>query len=693
MKPPEHVIAVDPITLEVLQESLISVVQEMRANMIRTAYSSVLYEGEDLSCALLTTGAELVGMSKGRDHPAHIFPLSFSLKVIKERFGGDIGPGDVFLHNDPYTGGTHLNDIAMVYPVFLDNEPFLFAVVRAHWADVGGMTYGSISGQTTEIYQEGIRIPPIRVYTRGVPNEAVLEIIFSNMRVRKEREGDFRAMLGICHMAEARLLEVAQRFGEEILHAGIRELLDRAERRMRHAISQLPAGEYAHEVFLESGKTTLEPLRIYLKLTVKEDEISADFTGTAPQASSPNNVGPGLLPTGVFVVLKSFLDPDAEINHGSFRPIDVVAPVGTLVNCRHPAPAGGSTEVTLSVEAAAMGAMAPAFHGRITGDVKGGANHVYIGGVDPETKVEFVWYEYPAAGVGAFHGHDGNNVTRSFLESDITSMQPIEAVENRYPLRVEYFGLREDSGGDGEWRGGLGCRRAIRILTGEAQLSIQSGHNIIPPFGVCRGYSGAPNRFSVIRNGEEIFPPSLPGKVSGFSLEENDVVLIQTSGGGGFGDPLDRDARAVLRDVLEGYVTRDKATEIYGVAIAEDIVDFVATKQVRQRLKHERATAVIQPWTGDEYLNGFRLCILTASVARDLNVGDGDLVEIVNPNGAPLRGFVRVLEGNPDADMACYLGPVGKKILGIGDGLKVELRRLSLPGKVRAASRSIVIDK
>lgn len=679
MKPSEHVVAVDAITLEVLQESLISVVQEMRANMIRTAYSSIIYEGEDLSCALLNTSAELVAMSKGRDHPNHIFPLAFSLKAIRERFGGDISPGDVFLHNDPYTGGTHLNDIAMVYPVFLDNEPFLFAVVRAHWADVGGMTYGSISGQTTEIYQEGMRIPPIRVFTRGVPNQAVLEIIFSNMRVRREREGDFRAMLGICHMAEARLLEVAQRFGEEILRAGIRELMDRAERRMRHAISQLPDGEYAHEAFLESGKTTLEPLRIHLKLTVKGDEISADFNGTAPQASSPNNVGPGMLPTGVFVILKSFLDPDAEINHGSFRPIHVFAPAGTVVNCRHPAPAGGSSEVTFMVEAAAMAAIAPVFHGRITGDVKGGANHVYIGGVDPETNAEFVWYEYPAAGVGAFHGHDGNNVTRTFLESDITSMQPIEAVENRYPLRIEYFGLREDSGGDGEWRGGLGCRRAIRILTTEAQLSIQSGHNIIPPYGVCSGGSGAPNRFSVIRNGEEIFPPSLPGKVSGFPLQEDDIVLIQTSGGGGFGDPLDRDARAVLHDVLEDYVTSDRATKIYGVAIVDGNVDLVATKHLRQQLKDERANAVIQPWIGDEYLNGFRLCILTPSAARKLNVGDRDLVEIVNPNGAPLRGFVRVLEGNPGADVACYLGPMGKRILGIGDGSKIELRRLSLP--------------
>lgn len=667
---------IDVITLEVIRESLISVVQEMRLNLTRTAYSSIIYEGEDFSCVLMDPKNEIVAMSKGMDHPIHIFPVSLSLRTIKERFGDDINPGDIFLHNDTYTGGTHLNDIVMVYPVFLDDELFLYPVVRAHWADVGGMTYGSISGQASEVYQEGVRIPPIRIYERGKPNEAALELMFANMRIRRGREGDFRAMLGTCRMAEARLHEVAQRFGKETIQDAITELQDRAERRMRQAISQLPPGEYVHEGYMESGKTTLRPLLVHLKLTIEEGQVVADFTGTAPQAPGPSNIGPGLLPTGVFTAVKSFLDAEAEVNHGSLRPVQVTAPVGTLVNCRLPAPCGGSAEVTFITEAVAMAALAPALDGRVIGDLKGGSNHTYIGGVNPGNDEPFVFYEYPAAGVGGFYEHDGNSMTRSYIESDITSMQPIEAVEHRYPLRVEHFGLREDSAGDGQWRGGLGCRRAIRVLANEAQFSEVSDHNIIPPFGVCGGHSGAPNRFTVIRDGRESLPPSLPGKVSGFPLQENDVVLCQSSGGGGFGDPLDRDAEAVLGDVLEGYITREKAAQVYGVALVDDQVDRSATERLRRQLQSQRVTVRSQTWDGEEYENGARLCLLSAAAASQLNAQEGDLMEIVDPKGAPLRGWVRIVEGTGQTGPVCYLGLLGNKILRIEDAEALEIRVL-----------------
>ena len=282
----------------------------------------------------------------------------------------------------------------------MDGELTFFPVVRAHWADVGGMTYGSISGQASEVYQEGVCIPPVRVFDRGKPNEAALEIMFSNMRIRREREGDFRAMLGTCRMAEVRLHEVAQRFGKATLLESIRELMDRNERRMRQAISELPPGQYVHETYMEGGKTELKPMRVYIEPTLAEDHLIADFTGTAPQSTTPNNVGPGLLPAGVFNTAKSFLDPGGEINHGSLRPVTVTAPVGTLVNCRRPAPCGGSAEGMFAMEAATAAAIAPALEGRITGDIKGGANHTYTGGINPRTEEAFVFYEYPAAGVG-----------------------------------------------------------------------------------------------------------------------------------------------------------------------------------------------------------------------------------------------------------------------------------------------------
>ena len=668
---------VDIITLELVRESLISVVQEMRINLTRTAYSSILYEGEDFSCVIMDPDAQILAMSKGRDHPIHIFPVAVSVRTIKDRFGDDVNPGDIFLHNDTYTGGTHLNDIAMAWPVFMDGGLAFFPVVRAHWPDVGGMTYGSISGQATEVYQEGVRIPPIRIYDKGVPNEAALEIMFSNMRIRREREGDFRAMLGTCRMADVRLNEVAQRFGKATLMEAVRELMDRNERRMRQAISQLPPGQYVYESYMEGGKQELHPLRVYLELTVAEDQLIADFTGTAPQSNGPNNVGPGLLPTGVFAVAKSFLDSGADVNHGSLRPLKVTAPVGTLVNCRLPAPCGGSVEATYAMEQAAMGAIAPAIGGKITGDIKGGGNHCYIGGVNPRNEEPFVFYEYPAGGVGGFDGHDGNDVVRSYYESDITPTQPIEAVENKYPLRIEYFGLREDSGGDGQWRGGLGCRRAVRVLVDEAQFSAVSDHNIIPPFGVCRGHSGTPNRFSVVRDGVEVLPPSLPGKITAFPLKRGDLVLVQSAGGGGFGDVLERDPQEVLQDVQEGYVTREKAAEVNGVVLNGSDVDLAATKALREQMKARAVVASIAPWSGEEYLAGARRCFLSAAAAAQLGAGENDLIEIVNPDGAPLRGWVSIVQQNGSSEPVCYLGPTGKKILRAQDGAPVELRRLS----------------
>jgi N-methylhydantoinase B len=664
---------VDIITLELVRENLISAVQEMRVNLTRTAYSSILYEGEDFSCVIMDPDTQIVAMSKGRDNPIHIFPISVSMRTIQERFGDDINSGDLFLHNDTYTGGTHLNDIAMVYPVFLDDELFLLPVVRAHWADVGGMTYGSISGQATEVYQEGVRIPPIRIYDRGKPNEAALELLFSNMRIRGDREGDFRAMLGTCRMAEARVLQIAERFGKETLKESIRELLDRNERRMRQGIGRLPPGEYVHETYLEGGKTELQPLLMHLTLTVGKDRIAADFTGSSAQAPGPSNVGRGLLSTGVFVAAKSFLDPEADINHGSLRPIQVSAPEGTLVNCRLPAACGGSGEVTRTMEALAMAAMAPALEGKVTGDIKGGSNHVYVGGIDSNTGGPFVFYEYPAAGVGAFHGDDGNDVVRSYFENDTSSMQPIEAVELKYPLRVEHFGLREDSGGDGRWRGGLGCRRAIRLLSRDAQFSVLSDHNIIPPFGVRGGAPGAPNRFSVIREGEEVLPPSLPGKVSGFPLREGDLVLCQTSGGGGYGDPLDRDQQAVLQDVAEGYVTRERAERVYGVALEGDKVDPSATKARREQIKARPVALTVKPWQGAEYFGEARLWLLSPEAARRLDVAEGGLVEAANPHGAPLRGWVRIVPESIASGVACYLGPVGRRILRAQEGETVTL--------------------
>ncbi len=561
----------------------------------------------------------------------------------------------------------------MISPLFADDGLFLFPVVRAHWGDVGGMTSGSLSGAVTEIYQEGVRIPPVRVYEQGQPNQALLDLLFANMRVAKDRAGDFRAMVGTCRKAAERVEGLLARYGTSTLRACIRELLDRAERRMRQRISELPDGEYRYEAYLEGGRDRLEPLLIRARVVVAGDSVTVDLTGSAPQTRGPTNVGPAMAPTGAFTILKAFLDPGGEINSGALRPLRVIAPEGSVVNARLPAPCGGMVEVKYCVESAVMGALAQAIAGKVTGDLKGGGNHCYVGGIDPRSGGTFIFYEYPAGGTGAFDGGDGNNAVRTFTESDITTIQPVEAVEQKYPLRVERCELRLDSGGDGRWRGGLGLRREVRLLAPEAQLSVLAEKNLLPPYGVCGGMSGAPNRFFVIRGSQEVEPSPLPGKVSGFPLRAEDSVVMESSGGGGYGDPLERDPVRVARDVAEGVISLTKAETVYGVILRDGAPDQEGTRQRREQLRQSRPILRLRRQESPEYKEGHRVCRVSRLAARRLGVQEGDVVELVNPNGAPLRVWVEVDAADGDVGS---LSEDGLAILGVKEKESVEVRSI-----------------
>jgi N-methylhydantoinase B len=676
-------VSVDPITLEVVREALSSIVREMRVTLVRTAYSSILYEGEDFSCVLMDGRGELVAMSRGQDHPLHIVPISWSMLAVREKFGDDIHPGDIFLHNDPYTGGTHLNDVAMIYPMFVDGALFLFPVVRAHWGDVGGMSPGSLSGRVTEIYQEGIRIPLLKIYERGRPNTAALDLIFGNVRGPEEREGDFRAMIGTCRKAAERIEALIARYGAPLLRAAITELLDRAEARMRSRIRQLPPGEYAYEAYLEGGRERFEPLRVRARVVVGHDTITVDLTGTSPQTNGPTNVGPAMAPTGAFTILKAFLDPGGEINSGAFRPLSMVTPEGTIVNARRPAPCGGMVEVKYCVESAVMGALSQAIEGKVTGDIKGGGNHCYVGGPDPRTGETFIFYEYPAGGTGAFDGGDGSSAVRTFTESDITTLQPVEAVEQKYPLRVERCELRVDSSGHGRWRGGLGLIREVRLLAPSAQLSVLAEKSLLPPYGVAGALAGAPNRFYVRRDGTVVEPSPVPGKVSAFPLVDADVVVMESSGGGGFGDPLERDLDLIAADLAEGVVSGPLAERVYGVVRADDRIDPLATVERRRRLRAARALVSLEedPMVGDGVMPAIRLA---GATAIRLEIASGEIAEIVNPRGAPLRVSARVEgamtgAGASVAAAAAHVSGATLRMLAISAGTRVEVRKIFPP--------------
>ena len=342
--------------LELVRESLVAVVKEMRANIIHSSYSSIIYEGHDFSCALVSADGRLLAQSLD-DNPLHIFAVPHSAREIVRVFSGDIHEGDVFLHNDPYTGGTHLNDVLMLYPVFSGGKLVLFAAARCHWGDVGGSTPGSLSGRVTEILQEGIRIVPTRICEKGKLIEPFLELLFQNMRNPAERRGDFKTMLGTSRKAEQHVQRLLTRFGVEKLLSSIDELMRRSEQVMRERIRACPDGVYYAEGYIESNGNDHEPIVARLKLTIDGDRMIADFTGTAPQTRGPTNVGPSMAPNAVCTIAKAFLDPKTSINHGSFEPIEVIAPVGSFINARWPAPCGGMVEVKALLDSLMVAAL------------------------------------------------------------------------------------------------------------------------------------------------------------------------------------------------------------------------------------------------------------------------------------------------------------------------------------------------
>ena len=520
------------VRLELIRESLIAVVNEMRANIIHSSYAPIIYEGHDFSCALMSADGRQIAQGLA-DHPLHIFAVPYSTQRVVEAFAGDIHEGDLFLHNDPYTGGTHLNDVLLLHPVFFEGELAMFAAIRCHWNDVGGMTPGSLSGRVNEIYQEGMRITPTRIRSKGVMNDAFLRLLFDNMRGHAERLGDFNAMLGTGRKAAEHIGRLFDRFGGRGLLEGIDELMRRSEGLLRARIADCPDGDYFADGYIESDGTNPEPLVVRLKLTVAGDTITADFTGTSAQTDGPTNCGPAMALNGVGTIVKAFLDPETPINHGSFNPIAVIAPERSIINARETSPCGGMAEVKFLIDAVVASAMSQVVPGMSVGDLKGGANHIHIAGPASDRDGTWIHYEWPAGGTGASVGVDGNNACRSYNEGDFNSIQSVETVEGAFPLRVERCELRQGCCGDGAFRGGFGLRRDIRILGDAAMLSVLSEKNVIPPYGVEGGRAGASNRFFVIRDGETVEPSDMPGKVSGFRLETGDIVREETAGGGG----------------------------------------------------------------------------------------------------------------------------------------------------------------
>jgi N-methylhydantoinase B len=672
-------VTVDPITLEVVVESLVAIVREMRATVIRASYSSVIWELDDFSCALFDGQAQMVAQSD--DHPGHVMPMPWSVRCAMEDFAGDIHPGDVLLLNDSYRGGTHLNDVTLLYPVFADGELLVFPAVRAHWADVGGMVPGSYSGLSTSIYQEGMRIPPIKLYEGGRLNRAAMTIMMANMRLPDERRGDLEASLGACRVAEARIRALLGRYGAKTVLDCIALNLDRSERRMRERIAALPDGEYVAEDYLEFFQDgRFDPVLLRLALRVRGDEIEVDFAGSNPQVPGVVNSTLAVAGAGVFVALKATIDPGGPVNHGVFRPIRLRAPEASIVDVRLDAPAGAHGEVRKRVVSAMLGALGRIVPERVSGDLCGTSFPNAIGGVSARRGRPYVYYEAPAGGNGGFLGDDGSSAFVNVDFGNIRSIHNAESLENEMPLLVERSLLRRDSGGEGRTRGGLGMHRELRLLEGEARYSVLADRAVVPPFGVGGAGAAAPVRVSLVHDGEERDFPT-PGKVTNQPIVAGDVVIMRSAGGGGYGDPLTRDPGRVRADVAAGYVSRERARDGYGVALRDDgTVDAAETAALRLRLAAARHRIAIVADERDPYAGvkgRHRRFRLHPALAATLGLEADDLVEVHGRHPAPLRGWITIDPAAPPA--AIGLDAFGRAVLGVQAGDVVEVRELDMP--------------
>jgi N-methylhydantoinase B len=376
----------------------------------------------------------------------------------------------------------------------------------------------------------------------------------------------------------------------------------------------------------------------------------------------------------VGTIVKAFMDPGTPINHGSFLPIEVINPPGTFINAREPAPCGGMVEVKAALDSTVVAALGQALPERMVGELKGGANHVLVSGPMPDGDGIYILYEYPAGGTGASAGRDGNHAVRTYTEGDFASVQSVEVVESQFPLRVERCELRQGCCGDGEFRGGLGLRRDVRLLEGEASLSVLTDRAVIPPAGVVRGMDGVVNRFVVLRDGAVVEPSPIPGKVAGFGLNEGDVVRMESAGGGGYGDPLARQPERVLADVARGYISASQADARYGVVLdADGAVDAGATKVRRRELADGRIHATLEPANEEMFDGARRRVLVPGSLAARLGIADGELIELIGGRcAAPVRAWASVSEGG-DGD-AVRLGPSAFALLGAAAGEVAELR-------------------
>jgi len=580
---------IDPITLEVIRNRLIAASRDIRRTIEHAAYSPILYEVVDFSCGILDAEANLIAETPGL--PIFLANLGYAVQSTYETIGrGNLKPGDVILCNDPYNGGgTHCPDLVALCPAFHEGEIRGWAAFRGHTVDMGGIYPGGWYSDTTEVYQEGFRLPPVKLLKEGVPNEDVFRLIRANTRVPDAVLGDIRAMVAAVRKGSQRLLDVIERFGLKVTLGALEEILVQGERMAKAAVRRIPDGVYEATAILDGDGNDDAPLddnlTLKLKITVDGDTMTADFTGTGPQNRGPMNTPEPSTISATRYAFKIVTTPHQPSNEGFFRALDIVIPDGSFLKPHFPAACAMWPTPSSTIPDLFLKALAPAIPESVRGGHFGDAMANFIYGIDPESGKYYVCAEADAGGYGGKPTEDGESALFSMTLGDTYNV-PAEVVEVRYPWRVERFELRTDSGGAGKYRGGLGVVRDYQ-LGFDAGLTVTTDRvKYTPPWGVFGGGPGATNITVVTRNdgSEERWR-----KISNLALKKGEIVSFRGGGGGGYGSPIDRDPQAVLADVISGYVSAERAEADYGVVIdAESCsVDVEKTGALRRRLNAE----------------------------------------------------------------------------------------------------------
>lgn len=573
---------VDPIELELFKNAIFSIADEMAVTVIRTAYSSVVRDNMDFSTALADRHGRVV--AQGLTLAGHLGSIPTALREVIGRYGDGISPEDVFIMNDPYSGGMHLPDIFVFRPIFHGPGLIAFAAAVCHHSDVGGRVAGSNAADSTEIFQEGLRIPPLRLYRSGTLDETLMQVILSNVRLPDTVKGDLHAQLAACRTAERRLAELAGDLGAERVEALFGETIDHAERIARNAIRRLPDGQWSFEDWIDDdGVSAGERVRLFVTVTKKDDHIIADWTGSSRQVSGAINSTLSFTRAATYCAISSVLDGDIPENEGMFRAMEVIAPPGTILNVLPPGACAARGLTGFRILDCAFGALSQMVPNKVFAASDGGPTGISIGGYDQHRK-PFVYTEFSSASWGGRPWSDGPDGISNPLSN--LSLPSAEVIEASYPLEILACEFVTDTGGPGRYRGGTAIRRRFRFLEDKGTLQVRADRRNLAPYGLYGGLPGTVSDNLLTSTGTD---RSLTAKAT-VPVVCGDIFTHRTAGAGGWGDPLDREPEAVVLDVGNGFVSRHSAHDDYGVVIdATGAVDLPASKALRHQMRGDRA--------------------------------------------------------------------------------------------------------